>query len=243
MIDRIFLGIDVGLASVRAGLFDASGRRLGFAAQPVEQFHPKLLFVEQSSADIQEQSRAAARRPGCARRDRRADPGTGRGRAIEALSRHLAGARLRYAPHHREHERRRPSNRAHRDVRGEMKNPYWLSENADATAYGIHLAEKEEAVTLGAELFGAVACGAFSTLPGAAATVRTKPGNRAFHDAKHAVYLRLYEDMKRGCSAMLEWRGTALSLFHFAMKRKREDEPRTAQQVSFLLRNEFIYRG
>jgi ribulose kinase len=104
-----------------------------------------------------------------------------------------------------------------------MKNPYWLSENADATAYEIHLAEKEEAVTLGAVLLGAVACGAFSTLPGAAVTVWTKPGSRAFHDA----------GVERNRAVLV----------HFAMKRKREDEPRTARQISFLLRNEFIYRG
>jgi ribulose kinase len=48
----VYLGIDVGSASVRAGLFDGSGQRLAFAQRPIAQFHPKALFVEQSSADI-----------------------------------------------------------------------------------------------------------------------------------------------------------------------------------------------
>ena len=42
---------------------------------------------------------------------------TGAGRAGPALPRHGAGARLRHAPHRRQHERRRPPHRAHRDVR------------------------------------------------------------------------------------------------------------------------------
>jgi len=48
----VFVGIDVGSASVRAGIFDATGKRLAFAVRPIDQFHPRALFVEQSSGDI-----------------------------------------------------------------------------------------------------------------------------------------------------------------------------------------------
>ncbi|RLM04253.1 FGGY-family carbohydrate kinase [Gibbsiella quercinecans] len=47
-----FLGVDVGSASVRAGVYDASGTRLGFATRPVSQFRPGGERVEQSSAEI-----------------------------------------------------------------------------------------------------------------------------------------------------------------------------------------------
>ena len=48
----VFLGIDVGTASARAGLFDESGRMLGMGVEPFELFHPAEDFVEQSSDDI-----------------------------------------------------------------------------------------------------------------------------------------------------------------------------------------------
>ena len=48
-------------ASVRAGIFAADGQRLAFAVRPIQQFHPKPLFVEQSSADIWTQTCAAVR--------------------------------------------------------------------------------------------------------------------------------------------------------------------------------------
>ncbi|ACS87674.1 FGGY-family carbohydrate kinase [Musicola paradisiaca] len=52
MSDDCFIGVDVGSASVRAGIFDGSGRRLAFAVRPIEQFHPRTHVVEQSSTDI-----------------------------------------------------------------------------------------------------------------------------------------------------------------------------------------------
>jgi len=57
----VFIGIDVGSASVRAGVFDRDGNRLGFADRPIQQFHPRADFVEQSSADIWSQCCAAVR--------------------------------------------------------------------------------------------------------------------------------------------------------------------------------------
>ena len=57
----IFVGVDVGSTSVRAGLFDDAGRRLAFAAQPIRQFYPRAGFVEQSSADIWRATCAAVR--------------------------------------------------------------------------------------------------------------------------------------------------------------------------------------
>ena len=95
---------------------------------------------------------------------------------------------------------------------GGTKNPYWLRENADATGCDIHLVSEEDAVTLGAALLGAVACGAFPTLPEAAAelvrpggSVKARPETKAFHDAKYAIYLQLYEDMERCRAAMQAW--------------------------------------
>ncbi len=95
---------------------------------------------------------------------------------------------------------------------GGTKNPYWLRENADATGCEINLVSEEDAVTLGAALLGAVACGAFATMPEAAAkmvrpggSVKARPQTKAFHDAKYAVYLQLYQDMEHCRSAMSAW--------------------------------------
>ena len=58
---KVFIGVDVGSASVRAGLYDDAGRRLAFAVRPIRQFHPRTDFVEQSSADIWRETCAAVR--------------------------------------------------------------------------------------------------------------------------------------------------------------------------------------
>lgn len=47
-----FIGVDVGSASVRAGVYDMSGHRIGFATRPITQFHPQPNFVEQSAGEI-----------------------------------------------------------------------------------------------------------------------------------------------------------------------------------------------
>lgn len=52
MDDRLYLGVDVGTGSVRAGLFDAQGRLAGVGVHPIQIFRPDEDFVEQSSEDI-----------------------------------------------------------------------------------------------------------------------------------------------------------------------------------------------
>ncbi len=47
-----FLGIDVGTGSVRAGIFDPRGKRLGVGLSPIRTWRPQDDFVEQSSEDI-----------------------------------------------------------------------------------------------------------------------------------------------------------------------------------------------
>ena len=56
-----YLGIDVGSASVRTGVYNAEGNRLAFATRPIKQFRPKPEFVEQSSTDIWDQICEATR--------------------------------------------------------------------------------------------------------------------------------------------------------------------------------------
>ena len=52
MASKLYLGVDVGTASVRAALFDGGGRRLGLGVHPIQIFRPAEDFVEQSSDDI-----------------------------------------------------------------------------------------------------------------------------------------------------------------------------------------------
>ncbi|WP_413726187.1 FGGY-family carbohydrate kinase [Sodalis sp. RH16] len=51
-----FIGVDVGSASVRAGIFDGQGQRLAFAVRPIQQYHPRPGVVEQSSRQIWSQA-------------------------------------------------------------------------------------------------------------------------------------------------------------------------------------------
>jgi FGGY-family pentulose kinase len=50
--EALYLGVDVGTGSVRAGLFDANGVRRGMGTEPILIFRPEEDFVEQSSEDI-----------------------------------------------------------------------------------------------------------------------------------------------------------------------------------------------
>jgi len=46
------IGVDVGTASARAGLFDLTGKRLALATEPIQIHRPLPEYAEQSSEDI-----------------------------------------------------------------------------------------------------------------------------------------------------------------------------------------------
>jgi ribulose kinase len=77
-----------------------------------------------------------------------------------------------------------------------------LREHAEATGCPIVVAKEPEAVLLGAAMLGAVASGAHESLLGAMAAMNeaaslVEPTGGAvarFHDAKHRVFQRMYED-------------------------------------------------
>jgi len=84
---------------------------------------------------------------------------------------------------------------------GDTKNPVFLREHADVTACRVALPETNEGVLLGSAILGAVAAGAHASVVDAmAAMTRTarviepNRATRAFHDKKHAVFLRMYDD-------------------------------------------------
>lgn len=60
----IFIGVDVGSASLRTGAFDDHGRRLGFSERPIQQFRDGDR-IEQSTTDIWKQLRAALQELTC----------------------------------------------------------------------------------------------------------------------------------------------------------------------------------
>ena len=57
-----FIGIDVGTAGARAGIFDAKGRMLAHASRDIQLWYPETDFVEQSSDNIWEACCASVRR-------------------------------------------------------------------------------------------------------------------------------------------------------------------------------------
>ncbi|KAA9002799.1 FGGY-family carbohydrate kinase [Affinibrenneria salicis] len=86
---------------------------------------------------------------------------------------------------------------------GATHNPLWLREYADIAGRDIHLMREEDAVTLGAAICGAVACGAWPDFPAACGalaqpgeTLRARPEMAAFHQRKYQVYLQLYEQQQ-----------------------------------------------
>lgn len=85
---------------------------------------------------------------------------------------------------------------------GDLKNPVFAREHADATGCALVLPEEPEAVLLGAAMLGAVAAGAFSDLeramPGmnrAAGVIRPAGGAVAdFHARKRGIFHRMHDD-------------------------------------------------
>jgi FGGY-family pentulose kinase len=85
---------------------------------------------------------------------------------------------------------------------GDMKNPTFVREHADATGCRIVLPKEPEAVLLGSAILGAVASGDQPSITAAMAEM-SAPGSvveptkgivRAYHDAKYRVFKRLYKD-------------------------------------------------
>ena len=70
---KLYLGIDVGTGSVRAGIFDGAGNRQGSASFDIQMWQPQTDFVEQSSEGIWTSAgkavRAAMKEAACAADD------------------------------------------------------------------------------------------------------------------------------------------------------------------------------
>ena len=85
---------------------------------------------------------------------------------------------------------------------GGTKNPLFLREHADATGCRVALPREPEAVLLGSAMLGAVASGdrgdlieAMEAMSGVGEHVDPTGGAvRRFHDAKHRVFHRMYDD-------------------------------------------------
>ncbi len=85
---------------------------------------------------------------------------------------------------------------------GDTKNPVFLREHADVTGCRIVLGSEPEAVLLGSAMLGAVAAGtypdlvaAMGAMSAAGKVVAPSAGPvAAYHEKKHAVFLRMYED-------------------------------------------------
>lgn len=84
---------------------------------------------------------------------------------------------------------------------GGTKNPLFLREHADVTGCRIVLPSEREAVLLGSAMLGAVASGeresvleAASAMSGVGRVIEPTGGDvKRYHDAKHAVFHRMYE--------------------------------------------------
>ena len=87
---------------------------------------------------------------------------------------------------------------------GGTKNPLFVQQHADVTGCEVILPREPEAVLLGAAMLGAVAAGKYADCVGAMAGMsgigrRVRPAGRAearYHQAKYAVYRRMYEDQR-----------------------------------------------
>ncbi len=85
---------------------------------------------------------------------------------------------------------------------GDTKNPLFVREHADVGGLTVVLPREPEAVLLGAAILGAAASGdvadlraAMGSMSAAASTVSPASGEvRAYHDAKHRVFHRMFDD-------------------------------------------------
>lgn len=85
---------------------------------------------------------------------------------------------------------------------GDAKNPLFLREHADALGCRVVVPKEPEAVLLGAAILGAVASGArasiveaMARMTGSGAVIEPAGGAvAAYHDRKHAVFLRMHDD-------------------------------------------------
>jgi FGGY-family pentulose kinase len=85
---------------------------------------------------------------------------------------------------------------------GGTKNPVFLREHADIAGCKIVLPREPEAVLLGSAVLAAVAAGDFKTVLGAMAAMNgvgetiqpTGEAAKHYHDAKHQVFQRMYDD-------------------------------------------------
>ena len=84
---------------------------------------------------------------------------------------------------------------------GGIKNPIWLQEHADITGCEIVVPRESEAVLLGTAMLAAVAAGRYDSIIDAAVKMsyagsRYYPNltHRKYHDAKYAVFLKMYDD-------------------------------------------------
>ena len=82
-------------------------------------------------------------------------------------------------------------------------NPLWLREYADATGCDIHLMQEEDAVTLGAAITGAVACGVWADVPSACramvrpgGVIKANPARQDFYDRKYQAYLMMWDQQQ-----------------------------------------------
>ena len=82
---------------------------------------------------------------------------------------------------------------------GGTKNALWIQEHADATQRPIHLPKEPEAVLLGSAILGAVAAGAFPSIPDAmrqmchaGEVVEPNIDTKVYHDWKYGRQLEMY---------------------------------------------------
>ncbi|GAB4338692.1 MAG: FGGY-family carbohydrate kinase [Candidatus Abyssubacteria bacterium] len=95
---------------------------------------------------------------------------------------------------------------------GGTRNPLWLQEHADVTGCDIVLPREPEAMLLGTAMLAAVGAGSYPSVTEAMATMghsgKTIKANRTvrkYHDAKYAIFRKMYTYQLRHRAAMAEF--------------------------------------